>query len=235
MTPEEIREEYDFACEVARKNEAGFRFLGEEQDGRRIWKPSADPIFPAFYHGLSRRELLDNPPLLTHEPTSTVDRVVKEALLGQTSMTHHEDIVFVEGADGVYTVEYYSERFSDKIIQIDNYAQHGQLFDYFFCPRSHFRTLFNLGSQEMHLETVTVSSQEAVINAVTVNPKYRGQGLGKTLVESIEDIAGGLGIKTIKLEIVLEEAEDFWVSMGYIVERGMQDEWYKRIKNQSTS
>lgn len=52
------------------------------------------------------------------------------------------------------------------------------------------------------------------INSLQVSDALRHQGLGREMVEALEDTARAIGVPTIKVE-PLRDAHGFWKSLGY--------------------
>ena len=58
------------------------------------------------------------------------------------------------------------------------------------------------------------SPQEAQIRYMAVNENYQGQGIGKMMMEELENLAINAGAKTIVLQ-ARENALDFYIASGY--------------------
>jgi len=55
----------------------------------------------------------------------------------------------------------------------------------------------------------------ARIEAIYVPPKLRGKGLGRALVEIVEDMLKYMGVKTVVTSTVTEDVTGFWEKLGY--------------------
>ena len=62
---------------------------------------------------------------------------------------------------------------------------------------------------------VAFNPNKLIIRSLFINPRFQGQGLGRTIVEYLKRECVRLGMREIELDSVLDESIGFWERCGF--------------------
>ena len=162
-------------------------------------------------------ETFDNPSFLKDEPTSELDKMVKEEFRKMPDLVSENDILIVKDKPKFpyNNIEYYSARFSDEKARRRNYEPSIDLF------LNRTQVLLKLGIKGKSMINYWCEEEvdnpiytACLISKLGVNPAYQGNGVGRMLYEVTEAICNRLDIVTIKLNPKVTNT-GFWEKIGF--------------------
>ncbi len=78
---------------------------------------------------------------------------------------------------------------------------------------------------------IEINGDKGNINFIVVDYEYRGKGIGKELVRSIESRMMNKGVDVVVLPEVYENSKAFWSYMGYVPqEEESRYNWIKKLR-----
>ncbi len=78
---------------------------------------------------------------------------------------------------------------------------------------------------------IEINGDKGNINFIVVDYEYRGKGIGKELVRSIESRMKNKGVDVVVLPEVYENSKAFWSYMWYVPpEEGSRYNWIKKLR-----